>query len=202
MALFSTPRIIYLLFPKWTWVGREKNAVYLTFDDGPNKEFTPWLLTFLKDRNVKATFFCVGDRARDFPELIQQITAEGHAIGNHTMNHENGWKTKSADYLASVTQSKSYINSLLFRPPYGKIRISQSIKLRMIGFKIIMWTWLSNDFDASISTPLILAKSKKIKGGDILVFHDNLKSIEKTKIILPCLIDAMFEKGLCFKILT
>jgi peptidoglycan/xylan/chitin deacetylase (PgdA/CDA1 family) len=202
MRFFSSPRLVQLLFPKWTWRGPENNVIYLTFDDGPTPESTPWILSFLKKNDVKATFFCVGEQAIKSPYLIKQIVEEGHSIGNHTMHHENGWKTKTGKYLDSITQSAAPIDSHLFRPPYGKIRLSQSKKLRELGYKIIMWTWLSYDFDKAISTDKIISKSKKIKGGDILVFHDNVKAQEKIKVVLPCLINAIRERGFIFKMLS
>jgi peptidoglycan/xylan/chitin deacetylase (PgdA/CDA1 family) len=202
MRFFSSPRLIQLLFPNWIWKGPEKNVVYLTFDDGPTPESTPWILSFLKKNDVKATFFCVGEQAIKSPELIEQIIEEGHSIGNHTMYHENGWKTKTGKYLDSITQSAAPIDSHLFRPPYGKIRFSQSKKIRELGYKIILWTWMSYDFDKSISAREIISKSRKIKGGDILVFHDNVKANEITKEVLPSLINSIIKQGYRFKTLS
>ena len=137
MRFFSSPRLIQLLFPNWIWKGPENNVIYLTFDDGPTPESTPYILGLLKKNDIKATFFCVGEQAIKSPELIEQIVEEGHSIGNHTMYHENGWKTKTGKYLDSITQSAAPIDSHLFRPPYGKIRFSQSKKIRELGYKII-----------------------------------------------------------------
>ena len=202
MRFFSSPRLIQLLFPKWIWKGPENNVIYLTFDDGPTPESTPYILELLKKHNIKASFFCLGERALSSPELIQQIVGDGHSIGNHTMHHENGWKTKRETYLESIEQSAALIDSKLFRPPYGKIRLSQSKKLRELGYKIILWTWMSYDFDKSISASEIISKSRKIKGGDILVFHDNVKANERTKEVLPSLIKSVIEQGCRFKTLS
>ena len=140
--------------------------------------------------------------AAQSPEILAEIINDGHAIGHHTMHHENGWKTAINDYLEAVKQSSRFINSNLFRPPYGKITLAQSKKLRNNGFNIIMWTWLSYDFDPKVSAKKIVSKAKKIKGGDILVFHDNARDIEKTKEILPSIINELLERGLNFKTLA
>jgi peptidoglycan/xylan/chitin deacetylase (PgdA/CDA1 family) len=202
MRFFSSPRLIQLLFPNWIWKGPENNVIYLTFDDGPTPESTPYILGLLKKNDIKATFFCLGDRAVESPELIKQIVGDGHSIGNHTMRHENGWNTKSETYLESIEQSAALIDSKLFRPPYGKIRLSQSKKLRELGYKIILWTWMSYDFDKSLSAREIISKSRKIKGGDILVFHDNVKANERTKEVLPSLINSIIKQGYRFKTLA
>ena len=202
MKLFSSPRVLHFLFSNWIWKGPDKNAVYLTFDDGPTKELTPWILELLRKKEIKATFFCVGDCAAKSPELIKQIMADGHALGHHTMHHENGWKTRSNNYINSIVESQAHINSKLFRPPYGKITFSQAQRLRKLGFKIIMWSWLSYDFDKTINAQKIIAKSEKIKGGDILVFHDNFKAQENAKKVLPYLISSIESRGLCFKLLS
>ena len=202
MRFFSSPRLIQLLFPNWIWKGPEKNVVYLTFDDGPTPESTPYILGLLKKHDIKASFFCLGEQALKSPELIQQIVGDGHSIGNHTMHHENGWKTKSETYLESIVQSAALIDSKLFRPPYGKVRLSQSKKIRELGYKIILWTWMSYDFDKSISAREIISKSRKIKGGDILVFHDNVKANEITKEVLPSLINSIIKQGYRFKTLS
>ena len=202
VRFFTTPKLIQFLFPKWNWKGTGINSIYLTFDDGPNKKITPWILSFLKSKNIKATFFCVGEMAAQSPEILEEIIKDGHAIGHHTMHHENGWKTTLNDYVGAVKQSGEFINSRLFRPPYGKITLAQSKKLRGEGFNIIMWTWLSYDFDPQVSAQKIVSKAKKIKGGDILVFHDNAHDIEKTKELLPQIINGLLGRGLNFKTLV
>ena len=202
MRFFTTPKLIQFLFPKWNWKGAGINSIYLTFDDGPNKKITPWILSFLKSKNIKATFFCVGEMAAQSPEILEEIIKDGHAVGHHTMHHENGWKTAINDYLEAVKQSSRFINSRLFRPPYGKITLAQSKKLRDNGFNIIMWTWLSYDFDPHVSAKKIVTKAKKIKGGDILVFHDNDRDVEKTKEVLPKIINELLGRGLNFKTLA
>jgi peptidoglycan/xylan/chitin deacetylase (PgdA/CDA1 family) len=200
MRLFKTPRFFRLIFPNKTWgFSRLENAVYLTFDDGPDEEVTSWVLDVLKEKSVLATFFCVGANVKRNPAIYQRILEEGHAVGNHTMKHERGTKTTNQAYFQSIEEAGQLIDSNLFRPPYGRMTLSQIRELRK-SYKIIMWSWLSYDFDKSITTKTILEKAKKqLVGGDILVLHDNPKSFDRLEIVLPQLIDVIKEKGLEFK---
>ena len=200
MRLFKTPRFFRLIFPNKTWgFSRLENAVYLTFDDGPDEVVTSWVLDVLKEKSVLATFFCVGANVKRNPEIYQRILEEGHAVGNHTMKHERGTKTTNQVYFQSIEEAGQLIDSNLFRPPYGRMTLSQTRELRK-SYKIIMWSWLSYDFDKSIATKTILEKAKKqLAGGDILVLHGNPKSFDRLKIVLPQLIDVIKEKGLEFK---
>lgn len=199
MQLFKTPRFFRILFPNKTWgFSNTNNAVYLTFDDGPDPKVTPWVLDFLKEKKIQATFFCVGENVRKNPEIYKRIMEEGHEVGNHTMYHQRGTKTSLKEYLNSVEQAKDYIHSDLFRPPYGRLTISQTRKLKK-KYKIIMWSWLSFDFDRTIACSKILQKAKKqISYGDILVFHDNPKTEDRLKILLPQIVEIIEKKGLQF----
>ena len=118
MYLSKTPRIIQNLLPSYTWhVPTSEKVIYLTFDDGPVPEATPWVLDTLRAYGAKATFFCVGDNVRKYPEVFQQVLAEGHAVGNHTFNHLKGWETDTSDYLENVARCAQMVSSPLFRPP-------------------------------------------------------------------------------------
>ncbi len=193
----KTSWIIKKIFSRYTWdvsnVEKDK-TVYLTFDDGPIPEITPWVLKELKKHQVHATFFCIGNNIEKNPEVFQTIINEGHTIGNHTYNHLNGWKTTTASYLANVTLCEEAIQKntnynlkpTLFRPPYGKIKASQSRKLRGLGYKIIMWDILSADFDANVSQEQCLKNVlSNIRPGSILVFHDSLKAFKNLAYALP-----------------
>ena len=193
----KTSWIIKKIFSHYTWdvSNLEKDkTVYLTFDDGPIPEITPWVLSELKKHQVQATFFCIGENIKKNPEIFQTIVSEGHTIGNHTYNHLNGWKTTTAMYLANVVlceetiqKNSNYNQKLtLFRPPYGKIKASQSRKLRRLGYKIIMWDILSADFDANVSQEQCLENVlSNIRPGSILVFHDSLKAFKNLVYVLP-----------------
>jgi len=203
MKFFKTPRFFRWVFPRRTWgFSRSNTVVYLTFDDGPNPEITPWILDCLKEKQIRATFFCVGSNVLKYPVLYQRILDEGHTIGNHTMDHEKGSKTSFKSYSSSIEETNKLVNSELFRPPYGRITFRQTRHVSK-KYKIIMWSWLSYDYDVKVSVSKILQKAKKqIVGGDILVMHDNQKVATRVKEILPKLIDIVEKKGFSFAIVS
>lgn len=203
MRIFRTPRFFRILFPSKTWgLLRKTNKVYLTFDDGPQPEITEWVLNLLKQYQIKATFFCVGENVVKHDELFQRIIEEGHAIGNHSMRHERGTRTSLDEYVKSIDEADAHIQSSLFRPPYGRITLRQTWKLRK-KYRIVMWSWLSYDYDHSVSTKRILSNAKKdVQSGDILVFHDNIKSFERLKEILPQFLDVVKSKGFSFDVIN
>jgi peptidoglycan/xylan/chitin deacetylase (PgdA/CDA1 family) len=201
MRFFRAPLIAKLLFPSGIWNGKDTDAIYLTFDDGPNPKVTPWVLDVLKEQHVKATFFLIGEHVRNYPNILDRIVSEGHAIGNHTMNHECGTKTRLSNYLSSVDQAETYIKSDLFRPPYGKITRSQFKSLIGLGKKIVFWSWLSYDFDKNLSSNKIIQKAKQIKGGDILVFHDSEKGFSNLNNTIVEIINQLKNRGFKFKTL-
>ncbi len=201
MAWFKPPLIARFFFNRYVWnIKNDKESVYLTFDDGPNSEATTWTLSFLKKENIKATFFCVGNNILMEPAIFKQVIDDGHSVGNHLMNHENGFKTKNKDYFSSFEQAKKISKTSLFRPPYGKIKPSQA-KTILKKDKIVMWTWLSYDYDENIDIQTIIKKAEQIKAGDILVFHDSEKSFERLKLILPRVVRLIKNKKLKFKTL-
>jgi peptidoglycan/xylan/chitin deacetylase (PgdA/CDA1 family) len=177
-----------------------KPSVAITFDDGPDEEITPWVLDFLKEHNIKATFFCVGTNVQKYPEIYAEILANGHVVGNHTMNHENGFKTKDEGYLESIEQASKLIDSKIFRPPYG--RLSKSVEKKIYrDYKIVMWSWLSFDYDQKVPVNKIIRSAKKIKSGDILVFHDNQKTKSRLKAILPSIVENLKKTGFNFRVI-
>src|SRR6187551_2187086 len=150
----KTPWIAKKIFSSYVWcLPAEDNAVYLTFDDGPHPTITPWVLEQLKEYNAKATFFCIGNNVEKYPDVYQKILDEGHAVGNHTYHHLNGWKTDDKKYIEDVSLAARIIKSNLFRPPYGRIKNRQAKKindaLETSKGRIIMWDVLSADFDSS-----------------------------------------------------
>jgi len=196
-TFFRTPRLFRWIFHRRIWGFSDSKNVFLTFDDGPTEEILPWILDFLKKEQIKATFFCVGENAKNHPELMKRIKMDGHSIGNHTMRHEKGNNTAKKDYLNSIDEAKAYTSSTLFRPPYGRMPVHY---FKNIGesYKIIMWSWLSYDYNEKIPVSRILKKAENIKGGDVLVLHDNVKVNERLKEILPPLVNIIREKGLEF----
>lgn len=200
MKLFRTPRFFRWIFPNKTWgFSRHENCVYLTFDDGPDPIVTPWVLDLLKAHEIKATFFCVGENVKKYPEIYTRILDEGHAVGNHSMNHIKGIKVSIDEYVRSVEAASKYIQSDLFRPPYGRISLKQTYRLKG-KYKLIMWTWLSYDFDKTVSIDKIIAKAKRqLSAGDIIVLHDNPKSFDRLKMLLPEIIEIIKLKNVKFK---
>ncbi len=175
-----------LLRKKYLWkkVPTKGKVLYLTFDDGPIPELTPWVLSLLKQERIKATFFCVGENAEKNSSLLEQIIQEGHKVGNHTYNHLNGWLTKSSDYLNNFHKASKLIDSTLFRPPYGKITRSQASVISQKS-KIVMWSVLTKDYDTRVSPKQCLNNALMCKSGDIVVFHDNIKATRNLQYALP-----------------
>lgn len=185
MYLIRTPKIVSkLIYPGYVWeMENAGNKLFLTFDDGPHPEATPYVLDLLKDYNATATFFCIGKNVALYPDIYKRIVMEGHKVGNHTMNHLNGWKTDDATYLQNVVEASRYIDTNLFRPPYGKIGAFQAKHVKeTLGLKIIMWTVLSGDFDRRISAAQCWRNIKtKTSKGSIVVFHDSEKAMPRMK---------------------
>ena len=195
MKLFKPPRLTNWVFPKLRWrFSISDPVVFITFDDGPNPEITPFVLDLLKQYHWKATFFCVGQNVLKYPELFQRIQAEGHTIGNHTMKHLNSVKTDNELYLQSFREFEEVAPTKLFRPPYGRIKPSVAKEIARTH-QIIMWSWLSYDYDLSVSNERILSEAKRVKKGEILVLHDNAKITERQKELLPALFESIQKMG-------
>lgn len=178
-----------------------EKIVYLTFDDGPIPEVTPWVLDILDEYDIKATFFCVGDNVRKHPNIYKMLIDKGHRVGNHTFNHLQGIKTSTKKYFENVQLASQYINSNLFRPPHGHIRRKQ-YKVLSRYYQIIMWDVVTRDYSNRLTSEKILANVKKYtRNGSIIVFHDSLKSEPRLKIALPQSIEWLKEQGYQFKVL-
>ncbi len=199
MLISSVPNILTRMFPSLVWkVDETQKTIYLTFDDGPIPETTEWILKTLQQFNAKATFFCVGDNVRKYPELFQQILDEGHLVGNHTYNHLNGWNTSVDEYIENVEKAAKLIKSNLFRPPRGMIRIDQAQKL-LEKYHIVMWNVLSVDYDKDVSPQQCLKNvTSNAKAGSIVVFHDSLKAQKNMQYALPKTLEHYAEKGYHF----
>ncbi|MCO5285357.1 MAG: polysaccharide deacetylase family protein [Chitinophagaceae bacterium] len=178
--------------------------VYLTFDDGPHPEITPYVLEQLALFQAKATFFCIGEQVEKYPEVYQQILDAGHRTGNHTYSHLNGWKTSDEKYFKDVEKAAAVIKSKLFRPPYGKIRRFQLkiITGERLGLRPVMWHVLSGDFDTSLKPEqCYLNVVKNTSPGSIIVFHDSEKAFPRLKDTLPKALKYLKDKGFSFDIL-
>ncbi|OAD91798.1 polysaccharide deacetylase [Aequorivita soesokkakensis] len=192
------PRFIQRLYPERIWAfSHIKDSVFLTFDDGPISEVTPWVLDELKKHNAKTTFFCIGENVKKHPEIFERILSEGHSVGNHTFNHLKGINTETSKYIENTLLAEKLIDSKLFRPPYGKITSKQAKTLQNKGFKIVMWDVLSYDYDGSVSEEKCLKNViNNIKPGSVVVFHDSLKAEKNLRYVLPKVLEFIGEKGL------
>ncbi len=196
----KTPFISQIIYPSLLWKIKSKEQdIFITFDDGPDPSTTPEILNLLAQYDAKATFFCTGKRAAKYRELLHEIQQAGHTLGNHTYNHLNGWKTSDSEYIEDVKKCLLYINSRLFRPPYGKIRFSQIRKL-CNDYSIVLWTVLPGDFDPQVSADQCLKNAiNYTKRGNIIVFHDNPKYFEKLMKVLPKFLEHFSNQGFRFK---
>lgn len=187
------------LIPQITWkMPEDGNNIYLTFDDGPHPEITPWVVNELDKVNAKATFFCVGDNMRKHPETALEVLEKGHRIGNHTYNHLDGWNTENFAYLRNITECDKYTKSNLFRPPYGKIGLNQLLAVKK-RYEIIYWSILSRDFEVDLDIEDSLNYMKEnTKAGDIVLFHDSIKAEKNLKAMLPEFLKHFTDKGYNF----
>ncbi len=185
-----------LFFPSALWrVRNVDNAIFLTFDDGPTREATDFVLAELAKHQAKATFFCIGDNVRKNQDVYQKVLAAGHAVGNHTYHHKNGWKTSYDDYLSDVARCRETINSTLFRPPYGRLTWRQFQGLKK-SYRLVMWDVLSYDFKLDMTANVCIERVLlAAKPGSIIVFHDSEKCFPLLKQVLPTILAAFHEKG-------
>lgn len=201
----KTPWLVKKIWSSYVWdINTKEKILYLSFDDGPHPVATPFVLDELKKYNAKATFFCIGKNVAEYPDIYKRILDEGHVVGNHTYNHLNGWKTKSDIYLKDVAEAARYIDSGLFRPPYGRIRLFQakniSKAIKNPDSKIIMWSVLSTDFDYLVTKEQCLQNVILNAGkGSIVVFHDSEKAFSRLEFTLPGVLQFFSEKGYYFK---
>lgn len=198
--LVKTPTLLKWFYPELTWQkSRAEKVIYLTFDDGPIPEVTPFVLQTLAKYKAKATFFCIGENVQKHPEILEAVKAGGHAIGNHTFNHLRGWDTADEVYLQNIEKCNQLVASKLFRPPYGRAKKSQLSILKK-QYEIIMWDVLSGDFDLELSPQQCYQNVvDKSSNGSIVVFHDSLKAWPRLEFALPKALEYWQDKGYMFK---
>ncbi|MGX5687582.1 polysaccharide deacetylase family protein [Arcticibacter tournemirensis] len=202
MYLIKTPFWLRCIYPTLTWRKlNDTKTIYITFDDGPIPNVTPFVLKTLKEYNAKATFFCIGDNVRKHSDIFRQVADAGHSIGNHTFNHLRGWDTEDQAYLDNFIKCNELTQTKLFRPPHGRIKFSQIARLRSVfpDLQIIMWDVLSGDFDRGLSPEKCLKNVlSTVKPGSIIVFHDSLKAFDRLEYTLPRALKAWQEEGYRF----
>ncbi|MBR7027925.1 MAG: polysaccharide deacetylase family protein [Bacteroidaceae bacterium] len=191
------------IYPHALWrMDRYDQSVYLTFDDGPIPEVTPWVLDVLKHYDIKATFFMVGDNVRKHPEVFQMVKDGGHRIGNHTFHHIGGFRHGVGSYLRDVEEANKLIGSNLFRPPHGLMKTKQYRGVRKAGYQIVMWDLVTRDYSKRLNGHDVLLNVRNYaRPGSIITFHDSLKSLDKLLYALPRSIDWLLSKGYQFKTL-
>lgn len=199
----KTPKLFTYLFSSLIWkIPNDNKTVYLTFDDGPTEKVTRKILEVLKNEKVKASFFCVGKNVEKYPDLFACIKAEGHAVGNHTNTHLNGWKTNKKQYLEDVEEADKLIKSNLFRPPYGKLNWRSKKDLQR-KYKIVMWDVAGGDFDQYLSIKDVVKNIiNNVNPGSIVVLHDNQKFMAKTVEALPIIIKELKAKKYRFGLIN
>ncbi len=208
--IHRTPFFLPWLYPSLTWrMPAEHKELFLTFDDGPVPGPTEFVLETLKKFAAKATFFCIGENIRNHSQVFKTIIHHGHAIGNHTYNHVNGWRTSADEYLANIQRCNDEIRAQsnekkegsslpLFRPPYG--RISRNQISRLASYKIIMWDVLSIDYNKNLSAEKCLKNTiNAARPGSIIVFHDSYKAEKNLMHTLPRFIEHYSSLGFTFK---
>lgn len=200
--LIEQPPLLYrILFPEAIWrIKRKKQrVVYLTFDDGPIPEVTPWVLDTLDKYGIKATFFMVGDNARRHPWLVEDIKKRGHSYGNHTMHHLQGFKVTTLRYMRDITEANEYIDSSLFRPPHGLMRWSQAKAIKD-HYNIVMYDIVTRDYSYKLNGEEVLKNVKHYtRNGSIIVFHDSLRAERNLKYALPLAIEWLKKEGYEFR---
>ena len=201
MFIEQPPRIVRWLYPQAIWrMDPSVKAVYLTFDDGPIPEMTPWVLDVLDHYGIKATFFLVGDNVRKHPREFAMIKERGHRLGNHTFNHLRGFEWLTKNYLANTDKANELIQTDLFRPPHGHMRWLQYEMLRR-RYRIVMWDLVTRDYSKHLNGRQVFEKVKRYaRNGSIITFHDSIKSKENTMYALPRSIEWIMEQGYEFKV--
>ena len=194
------PGFFTALFKNAEWRFKEAGqVVFLTFDDGPIPEITPWVLKLLMEENIKATFFCVGENVQRYPELYQQILEGGHSVGNHTFNHLQGFKTNDQSFFSNIEKAATLIDSDLFRPPHGLLKASQYNYLKK-KYRVIMWDLISCDYDNRLQPEKVLKNvTDFVRPGSIITFHDSHKAKTNLMKALPLSISWMKEQGYRFE---
>jgi len=191
-------------YPEFTWKKSSEKSIYLTFDDGPIPKVTPWVLKELDKVGAKASFFCLGKNLKNDSSLAKEMIKSGHTIGNHTYDHLNGWKSRKDSYLENVKMCDEILDEIdsssnLFRPPYGRLTNGQATELK--NKQIVMWSYISWDFAKKFSPDKSVNWLKGVSPGDIVLFHDSIKSFNNLKKILPQLLAFYTEKGFELKAL-
>jgi len=199
----SPPSLIRNLFPGTIWrVKTNEKVLFITFDDGPVPEVTPWVIDCLKKYKAVATFFCVGDNVRKYPEIFKSLTDNEMAVGNHSFSHKKTKRFHKIEFFKDVDKSMEFVKSAIFRPPHGRINPWWLPELKRRFDKIVMWDILSLDYDKNVSAEDVVNNViTNIRPGSVIVFHDSLKSWDRMRYALPKVLEFAIENGYKTKII-
>ena len=201
MIIEQPAKFLRWIYPRALWrMSAQEHAVYLTFDDGPIPEVTPWVLDVLKHYGVRATFFMVGDNVRKHPDEFEMVRAAGHRLGNHTFNHIGGLRHGIRSYLRNVDKANELIGTDLFRPPHGWMKWEQYIAVRQ-KYRVVMWDLVTRDYSTLLNGRDVLLNVRRCaRNGSIITFHDSLKSQDKLLYALPRSIEWLLSQGYAFRV--
>ena len=201
MFIEQPPFFYRALFPGVIWrIPSDKKCVYLTFDDGPVPNPTPWVLNLLKQYNIKATFFCVGENVGKHPDIYQQITEQQHAVGNHSYHHTRAFNVSRKEYFDEIALAQQKIQTRLFRPPHGQLYPWYIKELNKTFDKIVFWDVMPMDYDNRLDATQVFENVKQyVRPGSVVVFHDSLKALDRLQTALPKTIEYLLNEGFTFK---
>lgn len=201
MLIEQPAKFLRWIYPTALWrMSPTEKSVYLTFDDGPIPEVTPWVLDVLDRYGVKATFFMVGENAAKHPEVFEMVKARGHRIGNHTYNHIGGMRHGISSYVANVDKANELLRTNLFRPPHGWMKWEQFLFVRS-SYKVVMWDLVTRDYSTHLNGRDVLLNVRRYaRPGSIITFHDSLKSLDKLLYALPRAIEWLQAQGYRFRV--
>jgi len=193
------PQFLTRVFPGALWrIPSSVDEVFLTFDDGPVPGVTPWVLNLLKQEEIKACFFCVGENVQRYPQVFQQILDEGHLVGNHTFNHLQGLKAPTGEYVENIKKAGQLVNSPFFRPPHGWMKRDQYKWLNR-HYQVVMWDLVSGDYRQNLSSGAVVRNVLEyVRPGSIITFHDSVKSKKNLCGALPVVIRELKQRGYRF----
>ncbi len=169
------------LFTRYFWRGQSKDALALTFDDGPDPRITPYLLDLLRRHKAKATFFHLVSKAKHTPVLVREIVSSGHEIGLHGLDHQKVWTMGLKKFRHQIEYARKTLEDLCakpifwYRPPHGFLRFDQYLVVRSMGLRLAGWTVGVWDTDEDVRPQEIYSRLlRSLRPGDILLLHDGV----------------------------
>lgn len=197
---FAVTLCVWISFNTLNAIASEK-VVYFTFDDGPSLYYTPKILDVLKSNHVHATFFVLGKRCVEFPDIVRREQREGHTIGTHGYDHRSIQKQSHAFIQYEVSQADDAIarvtgkKPLYYRPTYGGIDEQERPIIQKMGHPIVLWSVDSHDWNAKGEQSIIQNVIRRVQPGSIVLFHDGISSSRYTLQALPSLIQYFKHEG-------